>query len=343
MKKLLSLILAILTLALCLVPICASAEDKKATMDEFLGHGVNALLPMSESAAYTTYQRKYLPTYYSNYLGAFYSHPEIFEEINIDGWDFDSKKKEAFDTVAAEYKEILKSDKLYELDEMPLVTFIKRVDIPREVLTEAMRLVIKLDDEDGGGYWRYMPDLDIIYTLDNDVINAYYKYSPADPWSEKGNRKYRYCYYSWVIELYYVQSGWDDFSIGDISDTQAQKLFYSIYDKNCRVKEEPDEMPLVTWIKKCNIPRDRLEWFLNYVTSDPQYKKFYEANAGTEYAELPNLDIIYTFDNKKINEYYSIDNPPYNPATGESDVFAFVILGAISLAAVTVLAKKKRT
>ena len=45
---------------------------------------------------------------------------------------------------------------------MPLVTFIKRVDIPREVLTEAMRLVIKLDDEDGGGYWRYMPDLDII-------------------------------------------------------------------------------------------------------------------------------------------------------------------------------------
>jgi len=64
---------------------------------------------------------------------------------------------------------------------------------------------------------------------------------------------------------------------------------------------EPPEMILVTFIKYFNIPKEKFEQatadFINYCI---------EANRDMSWEpyEPPNPDIIYTFDNEIINEYY---------------------------------------
>lgn len=70
---------------------------------------------------------------------------------------------------------------------------------------------------------------------------------------------------------------------------------------------EPEEMPLVTFIKYFNIPREVMERELEEYRNG-LYKEWIaqwgEDYPQTEYGELPNLDIIYTLDNDIINEYY---------------------------------------
>jgi len=65
--------------------------------------------------------------------------------------------------------------------------------------------------------------------------------------------------------------------------------------------EEPTEMAVVTVIKYGNIPREVFERVIKRM--EEKYISW-GANMMLEDNELPNADIIYTFDNDIINEYY---------------------------------------
>lgn len=71
-----------------------------------------------------------------------------------------------------------------EPEEMPLVSLIKFYNIPREVMEEAIELYYGDYIENAYEFYTPTPDmergeipnLDIIYTLDNEIINEYYRY-----------------------------------------------------------------------------------------------------------------------------------------------------------------------
>ena len=72
-----------------------------------------------------------------------------------------------------------------EIDEMYMVTLIKRYNIPREVMEQAVERyyngTYREEFEDPERMrtheWGELPNLDIIYTLDNDIINEYYRFA----------------------------------------------------------------------------------------------------------------------------------------------------------------------
>ena len=64
---------------------------------------------------------------------------------------------------------------------------------------------------------------------------------------------------------------------------------------------QPDEMYLVTAIKYFKLSREDCEKAIDYWWSLVEERNHYD---GTERYEIPNLDIIYTFDNEIINNYY---------------------------------------
>jgi len=71
---------------------------------------------------------------------------------------------------------------------------------------------------------------------------------------------------------------------------------------------ETDEMDAVAFIKHFDVPRElaekAIEELHEYVMSTSQNVDVYD-----EFWEVPNLDIIYTFDNEIINAYYRRENP----------------------------------
>ena len=69
---------------------------------------------------------------------------------------------------------------------------------------------------------------------------------------------------------------------------------------------EIQEMLLVTYVKYFNIPREDFEKALE---EDWQQKKEWGFDMAQEGNELPNPDILYTFDNEIINAYYRRENP----------------------------------
>jgi hypothetical protein len=117
-------------------------------------------------------------------------------------------------------------------------------------------------------------------------ISGSIKQNPNEDYGEYYKRSYRLLYYTMAYDLYKIVDDYDDF-------------FEQYVEKYAH--EEPDEMMIVSFIKYFNIPREDFE----KVVSDYQQKN---VNAGrdihSEEKEIPNLDIIYTFDNEIINEYY---------------------------------------
>ena len=74
-----------------------------------------------------------------------------------------------------------------------------------------------------------------------------------------------------------------------------------LFEKNKDIYNEPQEMALVTLVKHCNISKQ------DFNKAVDEYIKMC-ASAGFDMAEeqfeIPNADIIYTFDNEIINAYY---------------------------------------
>ena len=110
-----------------------------------------------------------------------------------------------------------------------------------------------------------------------------------------------------------------DYDYGDLIDNKKEieiltKLDERNYDDSGKYIE-PAEMNLVSIIKYCRISKDvfieasekRKRQILEFVESDGRNIKDIEFDS--EQVELPNVDIIYTFDNEVINAYYRRENP----------------------------------
>jgi hypothetical protein len=212
-------------------------------------------------------------------------------------------------------------------DEMLLVTYIKHFDISREAMEAALQnyiysctpLQLKMEFYEA-------PNLDIIYTFDNEIINRYYRYelAPTDPIPQSNldpvtglpigvpegfefapqdageiaplDRKYRVCYYQALGPFASLGADRPD-EKSAILNERWEDAKQGIY---------RDEMWLVSIIKGLNIPREEFDravakYLLQY---DPE-------DLMTEYYEIPNGDIIYTFDNELINAYYRYEEPDW--------------------------------
>jgi len=72
---------------------------------------------------------------------------------------------------------------------------------------------------------------------------------------------------------------------------------------------EPTEMAMVTFIKAYNIPKKAMEEVVQSLIDSCLEEGFGGRDFLNEAYEIPNLDIIYTFDNRIIDAYYRRDNP----------------------------------
>ena len=76
------------------------------------------------------------------------------------------------------FMETPQEEKAKEPQEMALVTFIKHYKITREDFETAVEEMRELNNRFGNDMnteWYELPNADIIYTFDNDIINKYYR------------------------------------------------------------------------------------------------------------------------------------------------------------------------
>jgi len=95
--------------------------------------------------------------------------------------------------------------------------------------------------------------------------------------------------------IYYVLPGW----VSDLVESKTDDYF-DFFEANTS-DEEITEMYMVTFIKRFNIPKDI---FVVACEKDKAFSIRMGLDIYNEYDEIPNADIIYTFDNEIINEYY---------------------------------------
>ena len=216
-------------------------------------------------------------------------------------------------------------------NEMLLVTFVKRYSIPREAFDQAARKFIAksvLWDWDIRDEEIEVPNADVIYTFDNDIINEYYRkdapvYNPlpaftvldgdyvpdapvlptyqpgsiqlSDPIMDEYNfdRTFRIAYYRhWTVFL----------SLLDKEQQAEYDKWLDAFQKQNGYGTQT-EMLTVAFIKHFNIPREEFEQAVAYYQAAVQ-QFGYELTDET--FEAPNVDILYTFDNEIINEYYRL-------------------------------------
>lgn len=102
-------------------------------------------------------------------------------------------------------------------------------------------------------------------------------------------RKYRIAYYRI----------WGDFE--DPLSKEELEDFYEWFDKKAKEEgygEFQEEMSLVSFVKRYNITREEFDACVE------KFKEAHKDSLNYEEYEVPNADIIYTFDNAIINEYY---------------------------------------
>ena len=105
------------------------------------------------------------PDFQRHYRLIYYRLPSPIDNLaGQEGWDF-------LDEISREYNG-------KELSEMLLVSYIKRFKIPKETVEKAIneRREYFLSIGNDIDYEEYeLPNVDIIYTFDNDIINEYYR------------------------------------------------------------------------------------------------------------------------------------------------------------------------
>lgn len=113
------------------------------------------------------------------------------------------------------------------------------------------------------------------------------------------NRNYRLIYYTTTNFDDLVSAEKYDEWFNYFSEMNGYTLSYSYKDK------EPVEMALVSFIKYCNIPKEdfvkRIDELLKQRELHDEF--FYY----TEQGEIPNADILYTFNNEIIDNYYKYE------------------------------------
>lgn len=116
------------------------------------------------------------------------------------------------------------------------------------------------------------------------------KLEPQESDDYNFERKYRITYYR-------IWGEW--LELLDDEQTKDCDEWFDRNSKETHFGEFQNEMLLVAFVKRYNIPREKF---------DEAAKKFAaglkESDAILEECEVPNADIIYTFDNEIINRYY---------------------------------------
>ena len=144
--------------------------------------------------------------------------------------------------------------------------------------TSARTIVFKTNPETGL----------IEYVPGNVVLNSDNDYSDFGGYRLSFRRVY------YLIDGLYI----------DYIGQEKVNMYFESKDKDRDWEKEPQEMALVSLIKHFNIPKkDFIE-----LTKLLEERNVSQAESGWnmngEDYELPNADIIYTFDNDIINEYY---------------------------------------
>jgi len=116
-----------------------------------------------------------------------------------------------------------------------------------------------------------------------------------DPFPVPYERQYRLVYHGIRGPYMYLVPDDDDYN-------DFQKNFEDANPNGIEISE----MYLVTFIKRFDISREKFDKAL---AKDWQKRVELEWDTSLEEFELPNPDIIYTFDNEIINAYYRRDNP----------------------------------
>lgn len=94
---------------------------------------------------------------------------------------------------------------------------------------------------------------------------------------------------------------------GDFWETLTDEEMADYFEWSQRLLEETnggenrEEMLLVSFIKRYNISREEFDTMIDHFVESCKELNF---DMSCEFYEVPNADIIYTFDNDIINEYY---------------------------------------
>ena len=102
-------------------------------------------------------------------------------------------------------------------------------------------------------------------------------------------RKYRITYYRI----------WSEFS--DLLDEDQKKDYNTWFYERVENGSFREEMALAAMVKRYNIPRERFDEAVEAFIANNLES---HSNMSQEEYEVPNADIIYTFDNEIINHYY---------------------------------------
>jgi len=91
-----------------------------------------------------------------------------------------------------------------------------------------------------------------------------------------------------------------------LTDIIPEGVIEELFESNNNASTERTEMPLVTLIKHLDIQRETLEEIIKMM--EAFYREF-DFDLTHEDNEIPDLDIIFTFDNEIINAFYRRENP----------------------------------
>ena len=148
-------------------------------------------------------------------------------------------------------------------------------------------------------------NLDVIYDFEADVqeckisvLGDLEVYSP-----EEAQEKYlnQYSFLPSYRDIYYRAPS---FLIDSVDKSEYNNWYNTVIQPHIDNNIEPEEMYAVSFVKYFKIPKEKFEeaceekrkWF-------EEHPELYDS-LSDEGLEIPNADIIYTFDNDIINEYY---------------------------------------
>jgi len=112
---------------------------------------------------------------------------------------------------------------------------------------------------------------------------------PAVPADYAFEPHYRFAYYN-IPSIF-----------SDLATPEKRSEYFDLIERTIDVSKEPREMELVSFIKYCGISR---EDFDKAVQKDILFAKELGIDTTEEEREIPNANVIYTFDNELINYYY---------------------------------------
>ena len=247
-----------------------------------------------------------------HYRAVYYELGDVVFDMGVSVEEFDQWQRE----IEPDF------DYLHERQEMSYVTFVKKFNVPKEIFAKAIEEEKQRYRDEGWDLTleqNELPNPDIVYTFDNEIINAYYErddiYKPGEmeytsespveppqyiPGSIQLNQedwKYRFIYYTVPGWTAYLVTNEELLAWLETRDTGPDYIDGKMV--------EPERMVLLDFIQDFDIPRE--DFAGARALAEERYTA-YGVDLTREENELPNTDVLYTFDEDIINAYYARSN-----------------------------------